>query len=131
RRERVEVDPVPLLDRAEEILVVLDTQVGVVPALHQQTGAAERERLLDLLEDHRLREQVRLAALAGPPVERAEVAVGDADVRVVEIAVDDERHARRIVQAATDLVRRAADRDEVAGLEYGDATVVCDALAVE
>ncbi len=91
RGERVQVDPVALLDRAEEVLVVVDPEVGVVAALHQDAGAADRERLLDLLEDDRLREQVALVAVAGAPVEGAEVAVGDADVRVVEVPVDDER----------------------------------------
>ena len=61
RRERVQVDRVARLDRAEEILVVVDPEVGVVAALHQHAGAAERERLLDLLVDHRLRQQVALA----------------------------------------------------------------------
>ena len=100
RRERVQVDPVALLDRAEQILVVLDPEIGVVAALHQHAGAAERERLLDLLEDHRLRQQVALGAVARAAVEGAEVAVGDADVRVVEVPVDDERDAPGIGLAA-------------------------------
>src|SRR6266496_4208715 len=45
RRKRVEVDLVARLDRAEEILVVVDAEVGVVPALHQEAGAAEGDRL--------------------------------------------------------------------------------------
>ena len=90
----MQVDLVARLDRAEEILVVVDAEVGVVAALHEQAGAAERERLLDLLEDHGLRQQVALALVAGPAVEGAEVAVGDADVRVVEVPVDDERDPR-------------------------------------
>ena len=98
RRERVQVDRVARLDRAEEILVVVDPEVGVMAALHEEPGAADRERLLDLLVDHRLRQEVALAHVAGPAVERAEVAVGDADVRVVEVPVDDERDLRGIVQ---------------------------------
>ena len=105
RRERVQVDRVALLDRAEEVLVVVDGEVGVVPALHEDAGAADRERLLDLLEDDRLRQQVALGAVAGPPVEGAEVAVGDADVRVVDVAVDDERDP-----AGVGAPRRAASR---------------------
>ena len=87
----MQVNRVALLDRAEEILVVVDGEVGVVPALHEDAGAADRERLLDLLEDDRLREQVALGAVARAAVEGAEVAVGDADVRVVDVPVDDER----------------------------------------
>ena len=103
----------------------------MVAALHEQAGAAERERLLDLLEDDRLRQEVALALVAGPPVEGAEVAVGDADVRVVEVAVDDERDPLRIVLPVADLVRGAADRDEVARAEQLDRVLVGDALAVE
>ena len=58
RRERVQVDLVARLDRAEEVLVEVDPEVGVVPALHEQARAADRERLLDLLVDHRLRQEV-------------------------------------------------------------------------
>ena len=99
RRERVQVDRVARLDRAEEVLVVVDPEVGVVAALHEEPGAADRERLLDLLVDHRLRQQVPLAHVARAPVEGAEVAVGDADVRVVEVPVDDERDLRRVGHA--------------------------------
>src|SRR5919198_1069060 len=112
RRQGVQVDRVARLDRAEEVLVVLDPEVGVVAALHQQAGAADRERLLDLLEDDRLGEEVALVAVARAPVEGAEVAVRVADVRVVQVPVDDERDAGRIGAAAAEFVRRAADRDE-------------------
>ena len=103
----------------------------MMAALHQQARAADRERPFDLLEDHRLRQQVPLAHVAGATVERAEVAVGDADVRVVEIAIDDERDAVRVVLAVSDRVCRPADRDEVAGAQQGDRFVVRDPLAVE
>ena len=101
----------------------------MVPALHEQPGAAERERLLDLLEDDRLRKQVALALVARPTVEGAEVAVGDADVRVVEVAVDDERDALRVAQSIADLVRGAADGHEIAGAQKLDGVLVGDPLA--
>ena len=117
RRQRVQVDRVALLERAEEVLVVVDPEVRVVAALHEDAGAADRERLLDLLVDDRLREQVALGAVAGPAVEGAEVAVGDADVRVVDVAVDDERDPAGVRTARAELVRGLADRDEVLRLE--------------
>ncbi len=124
RRERVQVDLVARLDRAEEILVVVDPEVGMVAALHEEPGAADREGLLDLLVDHRLRQEVALARVARSAVEGAEVAVGDADVRVVEVPVDDERDPRRVGHAAPDLVRDAADRDEVARAQQRDGVLV-------
>src|SRR5579862_7618815 len=125
------MDPVPRLDRAEEILVEVDAEIGVVSALHQQARAAERERLLDLLEDDRLRQQVPLPRVARPPVERAEVAVRVADVRVVEVAVDDERDTLGIVLPVADLVRDTADGYEIARAQKRDRLGVGDALAVE
>ncbi len=101
----------------------------MVAALHQQARAAERERLLDLLEDDRLRQEVALALVAGPAVEGAEVAVGDADVRVVEVAVDDERDALGVVEPVADLVRGAPDGDEIAGAQELDGVPVRDPLA--
>ena len=99
--------------------------------LHEEARAAHFERLLDLLVDHRLRQQIALAHVAGPPVERAEVAVGDADVGVVEVPVDDERDLRGIRRPVADLVRDATDVDEVARTEERDRLVVRDPLPVE
>src|SRR3954462_1562056 len=117
----MEVDGVSLLDRAEQILVVVDAEIGMVAALHQEAGAAECERLLDLLEDDRLRQEVALARVAGPAVEGAEVAVRDADVRVVEVPVDDERDLIRVVPPVAHFARGAADRDEVSRAEEADS----------
>src|SRR3954468_23805796 len=100
----MQMDRVALLEGLEEILVVVDPEIGVVAALHEDAGAAERERLLDLLEDHRLRQQVALTAVAGAAVEGAEIAVGDADVRVVDVPVDDKRDAAGIGASGAQLV---------------------------
>ena len=131
RREGVEVDLVARLDRAEQILVVVDPEIGVVAALHQEPRAADRECLLDLLVDHGLRQEVALAYVARSPVEGAEVAVGDADVRVVEISIDDERDLRRVVEPVADLVGDPADRHEVARTQECDCVLVRYPLAVE
>src|SRR3954469_2117470 len=127
----MQVDRVARLDRAEEILVVVDGQIGMVATLHEHAGAADRERLLDLLEDDRLRQQVRLAAVARAAVERAEVAVGDADVGVVEVAIDDECDRVRVRAPRAQLLRSLADRDEVARLEQRDGVLVGDPFAIE
>src|SRR5215210_644166 len=128
RRERVQVDRVARLDRAEEVFVVRDVEVRVVAALHEQPGAADRERLLDLLEDDRLGQQVALARVARAAVEGAEVAVRVADVRVVEVSVDDERDPRRVALAVADLVGDAADGHEVAAAEELECVLVGDAV---
>ena len=103
----------------------------MMAALHEQARSADRKRLLDLLEDHRLRQQVALARVAGAAIERAEITVRDTEVCVVEVAVDDERDAAGIVLPVADLVCRTADGDEVARAKQRDRVLVGEALAVE
>ena len=89
RRQRVQLElRVPRLHRAEQILVPRDRQVRVVAALQQQLIAADGDRLVDLAEDLLEAEHVAVGR-ADRTVERAEVAARDADVRVVDVAVDD------------------------------------------
>src|SRR4029453_6862187 len=102
---------------------------GVVAALHEERGAADRQGLLDLLEDDRLRQEVALGTVARTTVEGAEIAVRVADVRVVDVPVDDERHAPPVDLAVAKLVGCAADRDQVAALEELDCVDLGEALA--
>ncbi len=89
-REPMDVDRVIALDVAHQVEIPLERDVRVVPALHQDLHAAERLALVDLGAD--LLEGQRVAfVVLGPAVERAEAAIGDADVRVVDVAVDDVR----------------------------------------
>jgi hypothetical protein len=103
----------------------------MMPALHEKGGTAEGECLLDLLEDHRLRQEIALAPVARAPVERAEVAVGVANVRVVQVSVDDERDAPAVDLAVAKLVGSASDGYEVAAFEQRERVLVRNALAVE
>ena len=90
RREAVDPDRIGLLDPAEEPLVELDAEVGMEPSLEQDLVPAERQRLLDLRGELLLREEVSL--LRGQvAIEGAEGALGGADVRVVDVPVDDVR----------------------------------------
>ena len=102
-----------------------------MPALHEDAGAADRERLLDLLVDDGLWQEVRLPLVARAPVEGAEVAVRDAHVGVVQIPVDDERDACRVREAVANLVGDAADGDEVARTQQRDCVLVRKPLSVE
>src|SRR5918994_608752 len=125
------MDAVARFDRAEEVFVVVDAEIGMVAALHQQRGSSDRERLLDLLVDDRLGQEIALGTIARPAVERAEVTVRVADVRVVDVAVDDECDAAGIDLAVAKLVRRPANGDEVAAAQEGERVVVRDPLPGE
>src|SRR5258708_29490923 len=76
------------LDRAQQVFVPLDLEVGMQAALHQDAGAAEVERLLDLREDYFVGMKVPFGAAHGP-IERAEAAILGAEIRLVDVAVDD------------------------------------------
>src|SRR6266508_1288779 len=79
---------VPLLHRAEEILVPLERQIGVVSALQEQLNATDRDGFVDLSEDLVEAKHVAFRVSDGT-IKRAEVAARDADVRIVDVAVDD------------------------------------------
>ena len=64
-------------------------QLRVEPALQQDLHAAEVDRLLELLGQLLARQHVALGLVGGRAVEVAELAARDADVRVVDVAIDD------------------------------------------
>ena len=113
RREAVDVDRVVALDVAHQVEVPLERDVRIVPALEQDLHAADRLALVDLGADLLEAQHVALVVL-GPAVERAELAVGDADVGVVDVAVDDVGD-HRSRGAAASARRRPAGRARGAG----------------
>src|SRR4051812_13457758 len=78
------------LHRAKQVFVPRDRQVRVVATLQQQLIAADGNRLVDLPEDLLEAKDVTLRG-SDRTIERAEVAARDADVGVVDVAVDDVR----------------------------------------
>jgi hypothetical protein len=84
----VDVDRVVALDVAHEIQIPLEGDVRVVAALEQDLHAAYGLALVDLGADLLEAQDVPLG-VPGAAIERAELAVGDADVGVVDVAVDD------------------------------------------
>src|SRR5262249_41660757 len=79
---------IPRLDGAEEVFVPRQRQIRIMPTLQQQLNAAYGDGLVDLAEDVFESEHVAVGR-AHRTVERAEIALGDADVRVVDVAIDD------------------------------------------
>ena len=79
---------IPLLDRPEQIFIPGQRQIRVVAALEQELNAADRDRLVDLSKQLVEPEHVAVRR-SDRPVECTEVAPGDADVRVVDVPIDD------------------------------------------
>jgi hypothetical protein len=125
--EAVDVD-VERLHVPEHVLVPVQFEVRVVPALEEDLHAAERLGLADLLPHGLLRERVFLG-MAGRAVEGAELAVGDAGVGVVDVAVDDVGGDGLGVEPAADRVGALAELGEAPLLEQEERVGVRQAAA--
>ncbi len=89
RRETVQLKTGVLrAQSAQQVFVPFDAKVRVQSSLHQNTGAAELNRLVNLSADFVDGPHVGIGR-AGPSIERAEGAHDVADVRIVDVAIDD------------------------------------------
>ena len=77
----------------DKLFVILNTKLRVMTSLHEDLRPANCNELLDFFEDLFGGPQISLFHIAGLAVERAEFAIGVADVRVIDIAVHEERGA--------------------------------------
>src|SRR5438046_4783995 len=77
-----------LLDTGKKVLVIIDLQVRMHAALHQDARSAERNRFFDLLVNHMVGQDVGLT-ITLHAVERAKCAELFAHIRVIDIAIDD------------------------------------------
>ena len=129
RREGVEVaGRVVGAQIPEQILIVGERQVRMDAALHEDARAVERQRLLHLAADLLERQQVAFG-IARLAVEGAEPALVDADVGVVDVAVDVVGGDRGIVEAVPHLVSGQAQVEQVAVEEQGMGIAGRDATA--
>src|SRR5690242_2591154 len=76
--------------RLQQVLVPLDIKIGMKTALHKDARSAERERLVYPLTDLVYRMDI-CVRLSRPAIKRAERADYVADIRVVDVPVDDVR----------------------------------------
>jgi hypothetical protein len=77
-----------LLDVAHQLQVPLEGDIRVVTALEKNLYPAQCLTLVDLGTNLLEAENVTFPML-GPAIERAELTVGDTDVSVVDVSVDD------------------------------------------
>ena len=105
------------LQRAQEIFVVADLQVGMQAALQQNSRSAELEHLFDFFVNRLEGEDVTVFR-AERPVKRAERTVFRAEIRVINVAVDLVGDDARIIFLQAHLVRGHADAHQVVGLQH-------------
>ena len=96
---------------AHEVEVPVERQVGVHATLHQDASAADRLKLANLLPDL-LEAQGIAVGLPSGPVETAEAAADGADVRVVNVAIDEIGDDLRVTPQAPDRVRGGSQLEQ-------------------
>ncbi len=109
-----------LLDAAEHLLVPVDLEVGMEASLHEDAGAAKFDGFANLFVDGVEVEDVtffRSRSFQGT-IKGAEGAIFRAEIRVIDVAVDDVRDRAFGMKAAADGVGFHANADEVVGLEH-------------
>ena len=82
-------DCVPGLDGAKEVFVILDPKLWVMTTLEHDLGRTLGNSLVDPLENVLHGTAVSLRG-TGQPIEGAERTLDNADVRVVDVPVNDE-----------------------------------------
>src|SRR5215510_3131031 len=99
-------------------------------SLHQHAGSTERDSLIDLRADFFHRSDVSVRR-PWPAIERTESAHDVADVRVVDIAIDDVRDNVVRMTAAPNLVRRRADAGYVVRFKQCRTIIATEAATAQ
>src|SRR5437870_2611801 len=112
-----------LLDATQHALVPLDLQIGMQAALHQHARAAEFDRLANLVVDCFQIEDVSLFGFGAFQwtIERTESAVFGAEVRVINVAIDDVGDHALGMQLAAQGVGFHTDADQIIGAKQIDS----------
>ena len=111
-------------DRAQHILVELDPQIRVQPALEQDARAAHLDHFLNFFVDGFERQDVAVFR-AQRAVERAERAIFRAEIRVIDVAVNLVGRNARVRLLAAHFVRGHSDADQVIGIEKIERFLWC------
>jgi hypothetical protein len=113
----MKMDFEPLLNAAQHLLVPINLEIGMQASLHQHSCAAEVHGLANLVVDRIELEDVSLFRLRPfqRTVKRAEGAVFGAEVRVIDVAINDVRDHTLGMELAAKGVGFHADADEIVG----------------
>src|SRR5262250_2380770 len=107
----------PLLDPPQHLFMPIDLQVWMQAALHQHASATQFNGLTDFVVDSLETENVSLFGLGSlqRTIKRAKRAVLGAEIRVIDVAVDDVGGNTLRVQSASHCVGFHANADEIVG----------------
>src|SRR5207244_10688336 len=112
-----------LLDATQHLLVPVNFQIGMQAALHQHARAAEFDRLANLVVDRFEIEDVSLFSFGSLQwtIKRAECVVLGAEVRVINVAIDDVSDHALGMQFAPDGMGLHADDNPIIGTKQSDS----------
>ncbi len=118
------------VQRSQQVLVPLDTKVWMQSALHQDAGAAECNCFVDLFAN--LVDGANVSVRCSrPPIKRAEGANYVADIRVIDIAIDDIGDDIVRVSALTNFVSGGANPRNIVRFEQRGAILGSESHACE
>ncbi len=118
------------VQRAQKIFIPLDSEIRMKPALHQDAGSAKGNRLINLRADLVERPHISVGS-ARPAIESAERADDIADIRVVDVAIDDVGDDVVGMLALPNFIGGSANRGYVMRLKQGRALICRHAPAVK
>src|SRR5438445_2071327 len=112
-----------LLDATQHLLVPVNFQIGMQAALHQHACAAKFDGFANLVVDRFEIEDVPLFSFGSLQwtIKRAERAVFGAEVRVINVAIDDVGDHALGMQIAAQGVGLHADADQIIGANQTDS----------
>src|SRR5437870_11851640 len=102
--------------RVQKIFVPLDAEIRMQPTLHQNAGASERDRLVNLRANLIYRAHVGVGR-ARPAIECAERADDVTYIRIVNVSIDDVGDDVVRMTSFPHFVGRGADASNVVGLK--------------
>src|SRR5260370_42644506 len=108
--------------RAQKIFVPLDSEIRMQSALHQDTRPTERNRFVNLRANLIDRAHVGVRG-AWPAIERTERTEDVADIRIVNVSIDDVGDDVIGMARLAKLISRAADASNIVGLDHPGAIV--------
>ena len=118
------------MKRSEQVFIPFKLEVRVQAALHQDAGPAKRNRLVYLLINFVERADVGFR-VARSAIERAESADDVADVRIIDVAVDDVGDDAFWMASPANLVGGQAYPHEIIRLKQTGAILCRQSLARE
>jgi hypothetical protein len=114
-----------LFEFGEERLIVRDSELGMDSPLEEDPSAATGHRFRDLRRNFIKRQNVGVR-VPGGAIESTEAAAIDADVGVVDVAINDKGDVVWGCFSPTDCIRSLAQLEELSAIEEG-----LDLLAIE